>query len=117
MRKVDVLLSVLTLVAVGMGFAAYKAWNPDSEPREPVSGTPTAGSPPLVAVAREPAQGHGQLAQRPTIVREVECRNGLLYWHADVGTKPVASRARPGDAARCEIQVEPVRPESSQASD
>lgn len=50
MRQVDVVLSVLTLIALGMGLAAYRAWHPDVT--EPVSDTSPVRSPAPVAAAR-----------------------------------------------------------------
>jgi len=54
MRQVDVVLSVLTLVAVGMGVAAYRAWNPPAEPMPVVSDTTPVPPPLRAVVARTP---------------------------------------------------------------
>ena len=78
--------------------------------------TQQAVSPPPVVAApgSVPVYRHGP---HPNLVRGVACRNGLLYWDADVGVKPVESAHHFPDAARCEIQAVPVRPDSSPASE
>lgn len=101
MRQVDVVLSVLTLVAVGMGVAAYRAWHPGSiEPS--ADSLPSVLPPPVVVARRSTALIHGP---HPALVRGVECRNGLLYWDTDQGVKPVEAMTRFPDAGRCEIHV------------
>ena len=114
MRQLDVVLSVLTLVAIGMGVAAYRAWHPDQAASEPVSDTPRVQSPQPADVTRTEPLRHGP---HPTVVGRVECRNGLLYWQADQGVKPVEAVHNFPDAARCEIQAEPVRPDNSTANE
>ena len=108
MKPIDVVLSVLTLVAVGLGYAAYRAWHPTTQFSEPDAAVETAPyrSPELVAAERV-VQAQPVPARRVPrnlragVVDRVECRNGMLYWH-DVkqGTRPVAA-PNGWDAARC----------------
>jgi len=122
MRQVDVVLSVLTLVAVGMGVAAYRAWNPALEPEAkpdvakevtaPVYGMRQAVSPAPGAVV--PASVRRLPVVYGATVGRTWCRDGLLYWSTANGSGPVYVNGR---YSACEIRAEPVRPQSSEASD
>jgi len=119
MKPVDIVLSVLTLVAVGLGFAAYRAWHPVAEVSEPAAPVETVPyrSPVSAAAPRaaQPARVPHNLCAG--VVDRVECRNGMLYWH-DVkqGTRPVAASNGWG-VARCEIQMLPAAAHSSPATE
>lgn len=118
MRQVDVVLSVLTLVAVGMGVAAYRAWNPGPQPQispgvsEPVSGTQPAESPVPGAVV--PASVRRLPMVYGATVGKTWCRDGLLYWDTPNGPGPVYANGR---YSKCQIQAEPARPQNSEASE
>lgn len=107
MKPVDIVLGMLTLCAVGMGVAAYRAWHPDSETAVSESSGDTLPSRSLAPadVARTLPTAAFQHGPHPSVVYKAECRNGLLYWHADLGVKPVEAQKNFPDAARCEIHA------------
>ena len=117
MRQVDVVLSVLTLVAVGMGVAAYRAWHPEPVPAEPVVDTQLA-APLLPVVAPNSSSGRvsrlARLPDSPGPINRVECQHGYLMEQNPEGPTFVI---RNGQPAMCEIQAEPAHPRSSPASD
>lgn len=124
MKPIDVVLSILTLAAVGLGYAAYRAWHPTAEISGPAAAVETSPyRSPEPAVVRRVIQPQPVAARRVPhnlqagVVDRVECRNGMLYWH-DVkqGTRPVAA-PNGRDAARCEIQMLPGEPQSLPATD
>lgn len=109
MRPVDVVLSVLTLAAVGMGVAAYQAWHPQSQVNAPVSDTRPDQS--LVDVGGVRMQGP---LWHPDRLTDVQCIRGQLYWHTPRGYMPVIAN---GHYSKCEIRAEPVHPQNSEASE
>lgn len=116
MRPVDIVLSVLTLCAVGMGVAAYRAWHPEPEPLAigPVEPADTLPAPRPEPGAVVPASVRRLPVVYGATVGKTWCRDGLLYWQTPNGPGPVYSNGR---YSKCEIQVEPVRPHSSEATD
>jgi hypothetical protein len=76
MRQVDVVLSVLTLVAVGLGIAAYRAWHPDVDPTLRASDTTQSRLPEPLALASR------REAPVPVPTR---CVNGLLMTQSAYG--------------------------------
>ena len=82
------------------------------ERRDDAAETPPVQQPSPVAVARVPFDSvyHGAVA----VVTRVECRQGILIEHGEGWERPVVHGDR---LARCDIRAEPVRPQSSEASD
>lgn len=125
MRQVDVVLSVLTLVAVGMGVAAYRAWHPNDDISQPVSAVETQLVQSLPRVASAPAarlnpvrweNDSRSIPLKPGSEGGVRCWQGFLL--RQTGHQWVGMAAPDGRGlAQCEILAEPVRPESSEASD
>lgn len=123
MKSVDVILLGLTALVAGAGAGlVYRAHHQGDVQMPPVftesaasaEKSPVRSPGPVDAARMQPGLRHGP---HPSLVGKVECRNGLLYWHAPEGVRPVESPNHFPDAARCEIQVEPVRPQSSEAND
>lgn len=114
MKPVDVVLSVLTLSAVAMGFAAYRAWHPElmsaviepSVENRPAE-LPLPGDVVPASVRRLPVVYGATLGR-------TWCRHGLLYWESPNGSAPVYVNGR---YSGCQIRAEPARPDSSTAND
>ncbi|ULU23790.1 hypothetical protein DYST_00688 [Dyella terrae] len=121
MRQVDVVLSVLTLVAVGMGFAAYRAWYPDRDIREPAADSRPAVPPSLGPLAPVLARVRAQQAEQQAGQRAYAeyracqaahsacwwtyCKDGVLWVHATGFPDAQMGGARPGEFARCDIHL------------
>lgn len=120
MRQVDVVLGVLTLVAFGMGYAAYRAWHPDPVATEPVVTAPVADSrrvesrPPYVVRDALSDMATSILPRQAGSEGGVRCWQGVLYRQTRARWEPVVGSS--GEIAQCEIQAEPVRPQNSEAS-
>lgn len=130
MRQVDVVLSLLTLVAVVMGYSAYRAWHPDSDPVAQPAIKPAAGNRPgeqlsdaeraaLQAFADDAADrlvdANTHLKLQPGAEGGVKCWKGVVYRQTGGRWEPVEGPSH--YLAGCEIRIEPVRPDSSQASE
>jgi len=99
MKPVDIVLGVLTLCAVGLGVAAYRAWHP-----EVASNSLAAAVEPLPNRSPVPVAS-AQMARLGDTwgpVNRVECRNGFLVEMTPQGQLGVV---RNGQLAQCEIHA------------
>jgi len=120
MKPVDIVLGVLTLFAVGLGVAAYRAWHPDveqavSQPAVAVEPLPSRSPAPAFSVRRLTPIPVPPFPLQAGSEGGVRCWKGLVYRQTHWHWVPVYSPD--GRVSQCEIQAEPVRLESSQASD
>ncbi|MBT2119857.1 hypothetical protein [Dyella sp. LX-1] len=96
MKPVDVVLGALTLAAIGLGYAAYRAWNPQPEAIQPDVSSAVDTRPATLQRSRDRAYGEIPVdAVRIWTGTTSECSHGILLWHGPKGTTVVTMDGQP----------------------